>query len=222
MSQLLILLIALPIRLKMLSVHLLYTLDLLSTVVFSTTGALLACENGENWLQALLYAVLTALGGGTIRDLLLPGSSVFWVHSSEYLWIAASVGLLTFVLAKFVALRREDLCWADGLGIAVFTVVGVQVGLEAADLSWLLLPILGLLTAMGGGFVRDVIRNKTPYALLHPHCAIASLTGGSLYILLSLLSLPPLCVTTFSIVAVIFVLALSRHSIGGYRLHKLS
>ncbi len=174
----------------MFHIHLLYTLDLFGTIVFARSGALIAREQKRSWFVALLYALLTAVGGGTIRDILLTQSSIFWLRTPGYIGLAATVGLLTFLLAGMTSLRREQLWLADVVSLAVFTVIGAQVVVntstfEPTTLSYLVMaPLMGLLTGVGGGIVRDLLGARIPYVIQDPYYALSSLVGGSVYMML--------------------------------------
>ncbi|MGB3292175.1 MAG: TRIC cation channel family protein [Phormidesmis sp.] len=174
-----------------LSVCMLYGFDLFGTVVFAMGGALVATKERDNWFVAIAYAVLTALGGGTIRDLLLGQQPVFWMRSPFYLVLAITVGLATFYTSKIVQLRQEH-CWlADIISLAIFTVVGAQATISAANLlltspmHWAMPPLMGLLTGTGGGIIRDLLGSRSPHFMKDPYQALNSLIGGSLYSILT-------------------------------------
>ncbi|MEL7352843.1 MAG: TRIC cation channel family protein [Cyanobacteria bacterium P01_A01_bin.116] len=181
----------------MFSLHLIYTLDVLGTIIFAASGALIAYEQQQNGLSAVLYAVLTALGGGTIRDMLLSQQPVFWIQSPAYLFLASAVGLLTFMLATTPPLRLSSLWLADAASLAAFSIVGTQVMLRSpafvplSFLHWIMPPLMGMITSVGGGFTRDIISQsispRVPFVMKHPHYALCALITGSIYCLLSIL-----------------------------------
>ncbi|NEQ50680.1 MAG: hypothetical protein F6K11_11185 [Leptolyngbya sp. SIO3F4] len=170
--------------------HLLYTLDLFGTIVFASSGALIAREQKRSWVVALFYALLTAVGGGTMRDILLEKSSIFWLRNPGYIGLAATVGLLTFLLAGMTPLRREQFWLADIVSLAIFTVIGAQVAVESSIFGpttssyWLMPPLMGLLTSVGGGIVRDLSGARIPYVVQDPCYSLSSLAGGSVYMML--------------------------------------
>lgn len=175
-----------------LSAYLLHSFDLFGTAVFAMGGALVASKERNNWFVAVVYAVLTALGGGTVRDLLLGQHPVFWMRSPLYLILAIAVGLATFYTSKIIRLRQQH-CWlADIISLAIFTVVGAQVTLNSAShislstpMYLTLPPLMGLLTGTGGGIIRDLLGSRSPHFIQDPHPALNSLIGGSLYSLLT-------------------------------------
>ncbi|MFK8184541.1 MAG: trimeric intracellular cation channel family protein [Phormidesmis sp.] len=174
--------------------YILHSFDFFGTFVFAISGALIAYEQRRGGFRAAFYAALTALGGGTMRDLLLAHKPVFWVRSPAYLWIAIAGGLLTFVLAQFARLQREKLWFAEILSLGIFSIVGTQIAISIMPstswLDWLIPPLMGLLTAVGGGMVRDVIDGEIPFVMQHPDYAFASFTSGSLYRLLMTAHIP--------------------------------
>lgn len=193
-----------------LSVYLLYGFDLFGTVVFAMSGALVASKGRDNWFVAIVYAVLTALGGGTMRDILLGQQPVFWMRSPLYLVLAIAVGLATFYLSKIVQLKKQH-CWlADIISLAIFTVVGTQVTLGSASqlaltspMHWATPPLMGLLTGTGGGIIRDLLGSRSPHFIKDPCQALNSLLGGSLYVILTKTHLFPSVTIGVSIATII-------------------
>lgn len=198
--------------------NLLYTLDLFGTIVFAASGALIAREQRRNGCYAVLYAVLTAVGGGTLRDILL-AEPVFWVRSPLYLWLAATVGLLIYTLSTTVRIRRQHLWVADTLSLAIFSIVGTQVLVASPAFTptslahWILPPLMGLLTGVGGGLVRDIIVGEPPMVMQGYSLALASLMSGSLYVLLTGAHVPSLYVMGIAIAAAFLCLPIPAHLI---------
>lgn len=174
----------------MLSINILHSLDLLSTVIFASSGALLAREQRRSGLCGLFYAAFTALGGGTIRDILL-SQTVFWRRSPDYLLLTLTVGIVVFYGVPLIASPRaclNHLNWGDIVGLASFTVVGAQVVIQlptfdlTVPLFWVLPSMMGLVTAVGGGFVRDILTTRQPsYIAQHPAYVCAAVLGGFVY-----------------------------------------
>ncbi|MEL7494007.1 MAG: TRIC cation channel family protein [Cyanobacteria bacterium J06554_11] len=187
---------------------LLHTLDLFGTVVFAASGALIAREQHRNGLIAVGYAVLTAVGGGTLRDLSL-SQPIFWTKAPAYLLLAVTAGLLVFLVSTVARLHRQQLWLADAIGLATFTVIGTQVALQLpatsfSPLLWWLAPIMGLATGMGGGLVRDLLSRHTPYVLGCPIQAAASLAGGCTYSVLTIFRMPT-CWTSGVAIAIVLL-----------------
>ena len=217
------LLAGLPTPLPPFGQHLLYVFDLFGTVVFASTGALVAHEQRRSGLSALLYAGLTALGGGTLRDILLGEQPVFWMRSPTYLCLALTAGLITFFLAHNTSsLRRPQFWLAEGLSLGAFTVVGIQATLSSlampdtvlfsGSLRCVLPLLMGLTTGVAGGLVRDVVDARHPCVLQHPSCVFASLMGGFIYLLLLGLHLVEGIAAVGAIATVICSLAFFGHT----------
>lgn len=189
----------------------LYTLDLFSTAVFAASGALVAREQHRNSLTAVGYAILTAVGGGTLRDILLR-QPIFWTKAPVYFLLAMSVGLFIFVFSAFARLRRRQLWLVDGIGLATFTIIGTQhvlqlpIAVALSPLMRWLPPTMGLMTGVGGGIVRDLLSQQMPYVMKHPGYAVASFTGGSVYYVLTSLQVSKFVAIGGAIATVLFTL----------------
>jgi uncharacterized membrane protein YeiH len=167
-----------------------YYLNLFGTAVFAVGGALAASRKGMDLFGVVVAAVLTGIGGGTLRDLCLGVRPVNWVTDPAGLEVAALFGLLTFVYLRFrhfTDIPGKLLNVADAVGLAVFTVLGCKTAL-ANDANLLITVIMGMLTGSGGGIVRDVFSAEIPLFFRKEIYATACLVGGGAY--LALLSLP--------------------------------
>lgn len=156
----------------------LFSLELVGVLAFAITGALRAVERDMDIFGILVLAVITALGGGIIRDLLV-GRFPVSLSTPVYFYAAVIGGLL--VMPTLGTLRKY-VYWIrifDGLGLAIFSVLGAQVGL-IYKLNFLSVLLLGLLTGIGGGIVRDVLANDIPLVLRQEVYALASLIGIAL------------------------------------------
>jgi uncharacterized membrane protein YeiH len=152
--------------------------------VFAVSGALAAGRKSLDWLGVAVIAVVTAIGGGTVRDVLLNRHPIFWIADPSYLvaCLAATVLTLVYVHLRIPAIRA--LFVADALGLAFFTVGGVQIA-EQAGLSGLLALLMGLITGVVGGVARDVLLAEIPLILRRGHLyASAAIVGAALYLVL--------------------------------------
>ena len=172
----------------------LYILDLFGTVVFAITGALVARKKRMDIFGVLVVALVTALGGGTLRDLLLGATPVFWVHDPLYIIMGIIGVLLTILLVTFNLLPARPLLLADAIGLAVFTVIGSQVALSH-NVHWLIAIIMAVLTSVAGGIVRDILSDEIPLILRKEIYASASLLGASVFIGLTIIGFPQAPVT---------------------------
>jgi uncharacterized membrane protein YeiH len=161
----------------------LIAIDYLGIAVFALSGALLAAEKRQTFVTFVFFAVVTGLGGGTVRDLLI-GAPVFWVHENWILFICIAAALIVW----FAPLRLwggSGLVWFDAIGLAAYATYGTAKGLAygAAPLPAL---AMGVLTACAGGIIRDLLAGQ-PSILLRPELYVtAAALSASLMLLLTL------------------------------------
>lgn len=162
-----------------------YFLNLLGVAVFAIGGALAAARKGMDLFGVIVAAVLTAIGGGTLRDLCLGVQPVNWVTDSSGLVTAVVFGFFTFVVLR---LRKPNeisfnvLKVGDAFGLAIFTVLGCNVALMH-ETNFLVAVIMGVLTGSGGGIIRDAFSGEIPLFFRREIYATASLVGGACYLL---------------------------------------
>ncbi len=164
-----------------------YWLDLFGVFVFALSGALAADQRRMDVFGFLFIALLPAIGGGTVRDIII-GAPVFWVSESVYLWIVALAAALTFVAAPIIAKVGRLLIWADAIGLSVFCAVGAAKTLAVTGTP-VVAVAMGVVTAVFGGIIRDVVCNEIPLVLRQDIYATAAFAGASVYVLLQLGSL---------------------------------
>lgn len=161
-------------------------------VVFAVSGALVAWRLRMDVVGFVLMGVLTGVGGGTLRDLVLD-RPVWWVTDPSEPLLCTAAALLTYALAQYRPLaepmRRRALVWADALGLATFAVVGSHVAL-AHGAQPIVAVVMGVLTATGGGVLRDVVANRQPMITQGEVYATAALVGALAYVLLQRAGLP--------------------------------
>jgi uncharacterized membrane protein YeiH len=163
---------------------LLYWLDLFSVAVIAASGAMSASRKEMDIGGFALIGVVTGIGGGTVRDLILGYQPVFWVERPEYLGICLVVALAVFFIAPHVAQRWKWLLWADAVGLGLYTVVGADKAL-AVGASGLIAAGTGVITATFGGVIRDVLCAEIPLILRKEIYATAAAAGATLYVLLN-------------------------------------
>lgn len=166
-----------------------YYLDLLGVAVFAVSGVLAVSRRGLDLFGVLVVAALTAIGGGTLRDLLLDRHPIFWIADPSYLLViaAATPGAVLYLRRRPQPGRLFLL--ADTLGLALFTLSGAQVA-EALALPPVIIVVMAVMTGVAGGLMRDVLSGKIPLILSRDLYATAALAGASLYLLLQALALP--------------------------------
>lgn len=167
---------------------LLYGLDLCGTAVFAVSGALVASRKEMDPVGFGLLATVTGIGGGTLRDVLLNRQPA-WIAAPEYILLCLLVAALLFFIAPHIQRRYPVLLWADGAGLALFTVLGTEVA-RAAGVGPLVAIMMGVMTATFGGLIRDVISNEVPLILRKEIYVTAAALGALIYWLLQSLGLP--------------------------------
>lgn len=156
-------------------------LDYFGTAVFAVSGALVASRQRMDLMGFLILAMVTGIGGGTLRDLLLD-RPVFWLTQWEYLVIAAVMAIATFFATRPFQERFNWLLWADAVGLAAFCVIGTQIALSM-DASPMIAVMMGIITPAFGGLIRDVLAGEPPLLLHREIYASAALVGGIVYVL---------------------------------------
>ena len=157
-------------------------------VVFAVSGALTAARFRMDVMGFVLIGTITGIGGGTTRDLLL-GRTVWWTQDPAELILCVTASLLTFFWITSDITRRKGMIWSDALGLAAFSVVGCHIAL-AFGTPFVIAVFMGVVTATGGGVIRDVLTNTQPMILCGELYATAALVGSLSYAGLSYLSLP--------------------------------
>ncbi len=187
-----------------------YELDLFGTAVFAATGALAAGRKHMDIFGVVVVGLVTALGGGTARDLVLGVGPVFWVRDAAYIGVAVCAALATLVLARFVRMHDRSLLVADAFGLAVFTAIGAQKAF-AAGAAGAIAVIMGVMTGVVGGMVRDVLCGEIPLILRKEIYATASLAGGTAFVLLRSGGAERLPATAAAVVVVLIVRLAAIH-----------
>ena len=183
-----------------------YLIEMIGTVAFAATAVLGIDPSTISSFEAVVFAVITAVGGGTVRDIILD-VPVFWLRDLNYIWVAMYAGAGVYA-ARFIFLRQQIyklLLYLDGLGAAIF---GIQGTAKAWDLE-MGLPIapafLGLITAIGGGLIRDVLTNRQTLLMKREFYAIPVVLGEILFV--AILSYFPKYRTLGFIGGVLFIVA---------------
>ncbi|MGD8429700.1 MAG: trimeric intracellular cation channel family protein [Ectothiorhodospiraceae bacterium] len=161
-----------------------HALDLFGVAVFAISGALAAGQKRLDLFGVVVLAVVTAVGGGSIRDLLLGATPVFWVQGPEYVIIAGVCGLGTVAYAAIARLPSGALPVADAVGLGAFTVLGTQKTL-AMGFPPLIAVVMGVLTGVAGGMIRDLLSGEIPLILRREIYATAALSGAVVIVLLA-------------------------------------
>ena len=174
-----------PVQLAQANDALIYGLGLAASVVCALTGVLVARDKGVDLFGALMAGIATSLGGGTVRDLLL-GRKVFWTADETYLWFTVVTAALTFFITRVRHLPENLFLIPDAIGMSLFAIVGTQVALDW-NMPWLTASMLGVVTAVFGGLLRDVMINQVPLVFTSELYATAAWIGAMTLIVLNTL-----------------------------------
>ena len=168
---------------------LLTLLDAASVFVFALTGALVASRAQLDIVGFVFVAALTAVGGGTVRDVLLDRVPVFWIANPGYIGIATAAAVMVFFGAHRLESRLRGIIWLDALALAVAVPAGAGVALDLGQ-SWPIVLFMGVSTGCFGGLMRDVVCNEVPLVLkqgeLYVTCALMGAGGAVIALLLGL------------------------------------
>ena len=198
--------------------RLFYLADLFGVAVFAITGALMAGRKSMDLFGVLVIAIVTALGGGTLRDLILDNHPVSWIRNDTYIWVASLAGVGTVLWVRMTQpIHERGLLIADAFGLAVFTVIGTEVALQH-NMPHSTALIMGVMTGVAGGVMRDVICNEIPLIFQKEIYATACLLGSPVFIGMRELGTPHwldtgvamLCVLLARLAAIRWHLALPR------------
>jgi len=160
---------------------LLSMLDTVGLIAFATTGALVASRQQMDVTGFVLLAVATGVGGGTLRDVVLGLTPVFWVRAPAPILLCAGVGVVGFFLAHLPASRMRSVLWCDTIGLSVFSVTGTEVALTAGAHTAVAVG-LGVATATVGGILRDLLGGETPLILRREIYVTAALLGATTFL----------------------------------------
>lgn len=170
--------------------QLFYLADLFGVAVFAITGALMAGRKSMDLFGVLVIAIITALGGGTLRDVILDNHPVSWIRNDTYILVASLAAVGTVIWVRLTRpIHEKGLLIADAFGLAVFTVIGTEVALQYAMPSSTAV-IMGVMTGVAGGVMRDVICNEIPLIFKKEIYATACLAGAVTFVLLRMLGTP--------------------------------
>nr|WP_321413855.1 trimeric intracellular cation channel family protein [uncultured Allomuricauda sp.] len=159
------------------------TIDILGTIAFAISGVLVAMEKRLDLFGVLIIAFVTAIGGGTLRDLLIGNTPVGWMHDLTYVVTIFISVLFAIIFVNKLKYLRKSLFLFDTIGIGLYTMVGVEKGLEA-ELLPVICIFLGTMTACFGGVIRDILCNEIPVIFRKEIYATACILGALSYFLI--------------------------------------
>jgi uncharacterized membrane protein YeiH len=202
--------------------QLFYLADLFGVAVFAITGALMAGRKSMDLFGVLVIAVITALGGGTLRDLILDNHPVSWIRNDTYILVASLAAVGTVLWVRLTRpIHERGLLIADAFGLAVFTVIGTEVALQH-NMPYSTAVIMGVMTGVAGGVMRDVICNEIPLIFQKEIYATACIFGSLVFIALRELQTPHWLDTGIAMLSVLLTrLAAIRWRLSLPRFHLL-
>ncbi|MGO3654766.1 MAG: trimeric intracellular cation channel family protein [Sphingobacterium sp.] len=181
-------------------------LDVIGTMAFAISGGLTAMEKKMDVFGISIVAICTALGGGTLRDMLIGNTPVAWLLNLQNFYVAILTIIVTIIFRRQLNKLRRSLLLFDTIGMGVFTLIGIQTGVQIG-LHPLVCILLGTITACFGGVIRDILCNEIPLIFSREIYATACLVGGALYFLLVRFHLP-LDLVYFATIALIITVRL--------------
>jgi len=190
-------------------VNLLFILDLAGTFFFAVSGAMVAVKKNMDLFGIIVLGTVTAIGGGTLREILLGQFPPFVFRQDLYFYLAVIGSMLTFVFVEQLIRIRSVVLLADAVGLGTFVSIGVLKALNA-DITPTSAVILGTITATAGGMIRDVLAGEIPFVLTRDFYAVSCVIGGMLFVGLHHFDFPPNTVmaATTTLVILLRVLAI--------------
>ncbi|MBT8244874.1 MAG: trimeric intracellular cation channel family protein [Winogradskyella sp.] len=191
------------------------TIDILGTIAFAISGVLVAMNKKMDAFGVLIIAFVTAVGGGTLRDVLIGATPVFWMKDMTFIVVISTATLFAVVFRNYIKHLRKSLFLFDTIGIGLYTVIGIEKGLSA-DLHPIICITLGTISACFGGVIRDILCNEIPVIFRKEVYATACILGGLTYFLMLefledrnyLFIIAGIVVITVRLLAVIFKVSL--------------
>lgn len=190
----------------------LYILDIIGTAIFAVTGSLAAKRNRMDVFGVIVLGLVTAIGGGTFRDIILGAIPVFWVTNNNYIITAVFFSVITFIVSRFWEKISGILIVFDAFGLAVFTIVGCDRTL-ILGYSGIIVITMGVMTGVLGGIIRDLLSGEVPLILKRQIYATASFLGAVFFVSAEsfIKNRSLLMLVSISIIVVIRLAALRLH-----------
>lgn len=179
-------------------------LDLLGTAAFAISGALFAIKKRMDTFGVLIIAFVTAVGGGTLRDMLIGAERITWMKDLNYIYVIFISVILAIVFRKKIGYLSKSLFLFDTIGLGIFTIIGTEIGLQN-DFHPLICVALGMITATFGGVIRDTLSNEIPLIFQKEIYATACIIGSSTFLILNNYGVDPNLNNILTILMIIVV-----------------
>lgn len=191
---------------------LIYTLDLVGTFVFAISGMLTAANKRFDLFGGAVIALVTAVGGGSVRDVLIGATPVGWMQDTNYLWVIGGGAAFGYLFQAYILKLRRTMFLFDTIGIGLFTILGLNKALSFG-VSPSVAVLMGTVSAVFGGVIRDMLCNVEPLIFRGEIYATACMAGALLFLFLQQLSLPYdwAVVVTVSFIIILRILAVRFH-----------
>ena len=167
-------------QLKLIWMSFFNALDILGTMAFAISGALSALDRKFDLFGLFIIAFVTAVGGGTLRDILIGSSPVSWMQNTTIIYIIGITSFLTVIFRAQLEYLKKSLFLFDTIGLGIFTITGIETGLRA-HLDPIICISLGTITGCFGGVIRDILCNEVPIIFRKEIYATATIFGGVLF-----------------------------------------
>jgi len=186
-------------------------IEFLGTIAFAISGIRLASAKHFDWFGAVVVGFVTAVGGGTLRDLLLD-VPIFWMQSSLYIWCTVLAFVIVLFFRKFLIHLNNTIFWFDCIGLGLFVVVGYEKALMLDYPVWVCVS-MATITGIFGGIIRDILINEIPIIFTQELYAVACILGGILFSILNFLQVDLVVteIATAVFVIIIRILATKYH-----------
>jgi uncharacterized membrane protein YeiH len=186
-------------------------IDYLGTFVFAVSGILAAIDKKMDLFGVFILGVVTAVGGGTVRDLLIGSTPVGWLQQPIYLYIIIGALGFCFFFSSLILKLKKSFFLFDTIGIGLYTILGLQKTLDVG-LAPIIAVTMGIVSAVFGGVIRDVLSNEVPLIFRKEIYAFACLAGGTLFLIAEQFILEPYAmILSISVVIIIRILAIKKH-----------
>ncbi|AWV98343.1 trimeric intracellular cation channel family protein [Arcticibacterium luteifluviistationis] len=160
-----------------------YFFEILGTVIFVISGVMTAIDDDFDVVGSIIIGIVTAVGGGTVRDVLIGQTPVGWMRDTSFLWAMLAGVILSYLFRKYITKLRRSMFFFDTMGIGLFTILGLQKTLNAG-LEVPFAVLMGIVSAVFGGVIRDVLTNRVPLIFRKEIYATACLVGALVFLAL--------------------------------------
>lgn len=184
-------------------------INISGSFVFAVSGALIAMKRKLDPFGVIIVSFITAVGGGTLRDIML-SRQVFWLYDLSIIYAIIVGSIVAMIFKTNLNFFNKPMFFYDALGLGLFTITGVQIALEN-NLDYLICVLLGTVTGVFGGVLRDIVVNKIPVVFKQEIYATASILGGVLYLVLGSFQVPKPYLQIFPILLIILIRLIAVH-----------